>query len=569
MSRGACYRGACEKNVMSATAKSTLAGLGWAALALGGCGNDSSAKAPADTNEARPPAATAPAGSTSENPPDASIPNPDATPIGPVPCGAVVRTKRGPIIGAVDEGACSFQGIPFAAPPSGSLRWKPPQPAATWSTPRPSKPGAACPQSASLFGDASTNEDCLYLNVWVPNPAPKGPAPVMVFVPGGGFNVGSGSWGPYDAAKLAAATGNVVVTVNYRLAALGFLSLPGLVAEDASAGNYGILDQIAAFQWVHDEIAAFGGDASKVTIFGESAGGTSMLVHLASPKSKGLFQRAIVESAWVHHDKQSALRRATVDAAGQAFAASMGCGLPSTQLACLRSVTVANILAYKTSYRWYPTVDGVVLPDDPMTLFATGAFNKVPTIIGTNRNEGTLFITQTIPPPVDPVTLTLFAESNFPGKGSTIAAAYPASDFGGSNDAAGAELLGDGYFVCPARRVARAIAASGTPVYRYNFAYAPTGVPVSSMGAFHGSELMFVFGRSVPFVALDTSEQPLSNLMMGYWGSMATTGAPNGGSAFPWPAYDTAENQIALGMSPSMESDYKKAKCDFWDALQF
>jgi para-nitrobenzyl esterase len=538
-------------------------------LLLSACGRvDSLAPAPVGPDAPSPPS-TLPVVTKLENPPFSTL-SVTPLPAGPLECGAVVTTKHGPVIGAVDEGACTFQGIPFAASPSGTLRWRPPQPPADWSVPRPSKPASGCPQTANLFGDASTDEDCLYLNVWVPNPAPQGRVPVMVFIPGGGFNVGSASWGPYDAAKLAAATGTVVVTTNYRLGALGFLSLPALVAEDPSAGNYGILDQIAAVQWVHDEIATFGGDASQVTLFGESAGGSSMLVHLASPRSKGLFQRAIVESAWVYHGERAALPRGTADTEGQVFAASMGCPPGSTQLDCLRSVSVSAILDYKSSTgaRWYPTIDGAVLPDDPLTLFATGAFNKVPTLIGTNRNEGTLFITMTVPPPVDPITLTLFAESNFPGHGATIAAAYPASAFGGSYETAGAELLGDGYFTCPARRVARAIAATGTPVFRYSFAYAPKGEPTASMGAFHGAELMFVFGHGVPFVSLDNSELPLSQLMMGYWGSMATVGTPNTGSAFAWPAYDVAaESQMVLAMTPSTESAYKKAQCDFWDAL--
>ena len=240
---------------------------------------------------------------------------------------AVVQTAGGPVQSAPPGVTCTYEGIPFAAPPTGPLRWKAPQPAASWTAPRPSQAASGCPQVASQFGTPSTDEDCLYLNVWSPNPPPAAPAPVMVFVHGGSFLYGSGTFSLYDGANLSAATGHVVVTLNYRLGALGFLSNSALRSEDPahpSAGEYGIEDQITAFQWVQKNIASFGGDPANVTIFGESAGGTSMFLHLVSPKSAGLFQRVIVESGAGAGGSPARARCRSGDARGASLATTLG-----------------------------------------------------------------------------------------------------------------------------------------------------------------------------------------------------------------------------------------------------
>lgn len=502
--------------------------------------------------------------------------NPDA---GPPACG-VVHTSLGPVQGADDGAACSFLGIPYAAPPVGSLRWKAPQPANAWTTTRQSTATSACAQPPfPLLGVTSNAEDCLYLDVYVPNPPPSSKAPVMVFVHGGAFVIGAASSGLYDGANLASATGAIVVAIQYRLGALGFLSNAQLRAEDPahpSAGDYGIEDQIAAFEWVAANAASFGGDPANVTIFGESAGGTSMLVHLASPKSQGLFQHAIVESAWTPYGG-CAMPMAAADQQGDAFATALGCTDAATRLACLRGKTADEVLAAlpwkfqgldsAQGADWLPVIDGDVLPDEPLKLFAAGSFAHVPTLIGNNTNEGSVFINgkTTL---ADDASYLAFEEAQYPGHGAAVVAQYPVAAFGGSYNAAAAEAFTDGSLLCGARKVARAFVAAGAPVYRYRFARAIPQTIVPDGGAFHGSELLFVFGNPLGLFHLADADQPLSQAMMGYWGSMASSGDPNGGDRMTWPAYDLAhETEAVLDLPQSTEDAYKKASCDFWDTI--
>jgi para-nitrobenzyl esterase len=498
---------------------------------------------------------------------------------------SLVQTTRGPVLGAASNGGCTYLGIPFAAPPTGALRWKAPQPAAAWTTPRPSAAASACPQTSSEMGEASTNEDCLYLNVRVPVATPTQPAPptrpVMVFVYGGGFTVGAATVPLYDGTKLASATGAIVVTLNYRLGPFGFLSGAALRAEDPahpSAGNYGIEDQIAAFQWVKNNAAAFGGDPSNVTIFGESAGGTSLLVHLASPKSAGLFARVIVESAWAMPGATT-FTTAAADQDGDKLAQALGCTSQATALSCLRGKSVAEILKATSGGplsggpAWAPVIDGFVIPDDPVKVFAKGTFNKVPTVIGDNRNEATLFFYVSgsgmdIPAPTDPVSYWALEELFYPGHGAAIVAEYPIASFQGDYKAAAAEAMGDSVFVCGARRVARALTAAGVPTFRYDFTR-PLDLGIAGLGAPHASELPYVFGNPLdPKAPLTPGDLPVVKQVMAYWGSMAMNGDPKTAGQLDWPRYDTtSETQIVLDVTPSTESAFKKAKCDFWDGL--
>lgn len=496
----------------------------------------------------------------------------------------IVKTDRGPVMGDGANGACTYLGIPYAAPPTGDLRWKPPQPAAAWTKPRRSAPASACPQAASDLGQASTDEDCLHLNVWAPA-APGGGTtrPVMVFVHGGGFTTGAGTVPLYDGTKLANATGAVVVTINYRLGAFGFLSHPALRAEDPahpSAGNYGIEDQVAAFRWVKENAAAFGGDPSNVTIFGESAGGTSMLVHLASPKSAGLFARVIIESAWAQPGSTSFTKTAA-DIAGARLAWALGCDAEPNVVSCMRGRSAADVLQAVASsgkpleggINWAAVVDGFVLPDDPVKVLEQGAFNEVPTMIGTNRNEATLFFYLEdsgldMKAPVDDASYVALEERIYPGHGASIVAEYPIASFRGSYKAAAAEAMGDAAFVCGARRIARALAAAGVPTFRYDFAHAlDIGVP--ELGAFHASELPFVFGNPLqPEAPLKPGDLPVVKQIMAYWGSMAKHGAPTAAGQLAWPRYEpTDETQLVIDATASTTSAFKKDKCNFWDSL--
>jgi para-nitrobenzyl esterase len=255
------------------------------------------------------------------------------------PAQPVVNTDRGPVRGVSTSNGAEFLGIPYAAPPVGDLRWRAPQPAASWQTPRDASQFANhCPQLASPFGVASTTEDCLYLNVYTQQAAPRGGPllrPVMVYIHGGAFLTGeSDDYGP----RRFLGSNVVLVTINYRLGALGFMANAALAAEspDGSSGNYGLMDQQAALGWVSRNINAFGGDPNNVTIFGESAGGLSVHANLVSPRSKGLFAHAIVESG-AYALTQPTL--AAAESAGAAYATSLGCG--ATDLVCLRSQSVS------------------------------------------------------------------------------------------------------------------------------------------------------------------------------------------------------------------------------------
>src|SRR6516225_1709897 len=320
--------------------------------------------------------------------------------------GPVVETSDGRVRGISSGGVDRFLGIPYAAPPVGDLRWRPPQPHGRWRGVRDATSFANhCPQVASPFGLPSVTEDCLYLNVFRParhgeddGEADEGGHegrerrhPVMVWIHGGALLVGESD--DYDPVRLVQ-RGVVVVTINYRLGVLGFLAHPALTEEspEHASGNYGLMDQQAALRWVRRNIRAFGGDPDNVTIFGESAGGLSVHSQLASPLAAGLFHKAIVESGAYSLVPPSL---SAAKAAGAAFAASAGCADPSTAAACLRSLPVATILAHQPSGTMVPNLDGFVLPQTVRAAFSTGQFNHVPVIEGSNHDEWRLFVAQT------------------------------------------------------------------------------------------------------------------------------------------------------------------------------
>ena len=302
----------------------------------------------------------------------------------------VVTVNTGSLAGKTVGAITQYLGIPYASPPVGALRWRAPQPAARWSGVRDATQfGSGCPQPGNYFGLHSENENCLFLNVYAPAVTTQhqvGKRPVLVWIHGGGLWLGEGN--DYDPSQLAA-NGAIVVTFNYRLGALGFLAHPALANRPGgSAGNYGFMDQQAALRWVHRNISAFGGDPYNVTIAGESAGGTSVLAQVASPGARGLFQRAIVESG------DFALNQTPLPAAeqaGQAFAATAGCS--NQTAACLRSLPVSTILADQTQTGYVPgVIDGRVLKQSIGTALATGRFNHVPVINGSNHDEERLFV---------------------------------------------------------------------------------------------------------------------------------------------------------------------------------
>jgi para-nitrobenzyl esterase len=510
---------------------------------------------------------------------------------GDAPDELVVRTEGGDVRGELDApGVRAFRGIPYAAPPVGANRWRPPQPAAPWDGVRDAgNVGAVCPQGFG-FGPGGGDEDCLYLNVWTPSPAPAddAPAPVMVWIHGGAFQFGSGGEDYYAGTVLTAAHGVVVVTANYRLGPLGFLAHPALAVEDPAhptSGNYGIEDQIAALAWVQRNIAAFGGDPGRVLLFGESAGGFSTCVHYLSPRAGTLFHAAISESGLCASD---AVERTLADAEadGAELAAALGC-TGGDELACLRAISPWEVLDaggtpmadtvpggpfYQdgTALGFAPVVDGTVIPATTRAALAAGGFANVPLVLGTNRDEGTLFHAPLFATPVttEPEYRDALGRRFGAGNVDAIVAEYPIASFADAN-AAIAEVTGDAVFVCPARRTARAVAAAGATVHLYAFQKELENPGLPRGGVVHAAEIPFVFGvDTFPLGDVGTSGRPVSEAIQGYWTRFARTGDPNGDGAVGWPRYDAATDEhLVLDQPIAAGSGHKAARCDFWDAL--
>ena len=490
----------------------------------------------------------------------------------------MITTDKGPVQGSVIGQTRAFLGIPYAAAPTGPLRWKPPQPPAAWTTTRDAtQTGPYCPQLENLGTSpmAGTSEDCLSLNVWTPLAVSSAGRPVMVWIHGGGFTLGSGSDPGFDGQSLSEATGAVIVTLNYRLAALGWLAHAALDAEDPAhpaSGNYGFMDQRLALQWVKTNVQAFGGNPANVTLFGESAGGISTCLHLVSPKSQGLYHQAIIESGPCGIANST---KAAQEAQGVQFATALGCTDPSTVLTCMRSKTpdqVVTALPDKTGLiagpgaTWFPYADGVELPDQPQKLLDQGSFAKVPVLMGTNKNEGTLFFALGVMVP-DDASYKALMDSIFSGQGAAIVAEYPSASFA-SPQAAAAEAFGDGAFVCATRRTVRALTQGGTSAWLYQFVHAPTTGLFTTIGVFHSSELPYIWGNPYLGIMLDTDELTLSAAMRGFWSSMAKSGSPGTQEKLAWPAYTTATDaNIVLDVQLSTEMALKKAQCEFWDGI--
>jgi para-nitrobenzyl esterase len=481
-----------------------------------------------------------------------------------------VRVESGLLSGIAGSNSevTVFRGIPFAAPPLGDLRWRPPRPPAKWEGVRQAGQfSAACMQTpyaeGSLYRAAPepVSEDCLCLNVWTAANSANERRPVMVWVHGGGLTRGSGSAPTYDGEELAR-KGVVLVTVNYRLGVFGFLAHPELTRESVhnSSGNYGFLDQIAALEWVHRNIARFGGDPNRVTIFGESAGSWSVNLLMATPLAKGLFQRAIGESGanFAPLQKLSATEQAGVKLAG---------AIGADSLAALRAKPPADILkapGTSSGTVFLGNVDGWVLPEDIYAIFAAGRQNDVPVLIGSNADEGTPFA-----PPL--VTAELFREQvkrRFGDRADAYLKLYPA----GSDEearASTAATIRDQTFGWEMRTWARIETRTGkSKVYLYYFSRVPPGPAGARYGAYHGSEISYVFHN------LSRSNRPwepvdriLSDTLSSYWVNFATTGDPNGQGLPKWPVYEEkADLVMELGNQIEPRPQPHRAALDFFDA---
>jgi para-nitrobenzyl esterase len=496
-----------------------------------------------------------------------------------------VETREGALRGARVGGVDRFLGIPYAVAPVGDLRFQPPVPRPRWKGVRDAtRFGNHCPQRASPFGLASETEDCLFLNVFTPahgHGADDGESdgderlPVMVWFHGGALLVGESD--DYDASRLVQ-RGVVVVTVNYRLGALGFLAHPALTAEspDGASGNYGLMDQQEALRWVQRNIRRFRGDPGRVTIFGESAGGLSVHSHLASPGSAGLFHGAIVESG-AYSLSQPSLAQA--EAQGTRFAQLLGCADQSA--ACLRAAPVAQVLAAFAATGTatvIPDVDGKVLTQTIGNAFARGEFNRVPVIEGSNHDEWRLFVALNIELVTGPLTAARYVGAIAATLGvplttaGALAALYPLSRFPSPSLALSA-LGTDAIFACNSRKAVRLLAPF-VPVHAYEFndenapqLFLP---PVSfPYGSAHASEIQYLFDlrATVPAPALDASQRQLSDAMVTYWTNFAKLGTPNSLAAPFWPAYDPAvdEMQSLVPPTPGVETGFAlDHKCAVW-----
>ena len=496
-----------------------------------------------------------------------SAPEPAVAPHAPPARSLEIATDRGLVAGRARDHVREFLGIPYAAPPVGPLRWRPPAPAAAWTGARDAtRRGFACAQPEEGF-HRDTSEDCLNLNVWVPDGAPA-PLPVLVWIHGGAFYQGSGGDDLYDGADLARRMRAIVVTINYRLGALGFLSQRALAKEQGRdvLPAAGLLDQRAALQWVQRNIAAFGGDPANVTVDGESAGAWSICAQLAMPGSRGLFARAIIQSGAC-----SDALYFTADAAneqGDQLAAKVGCTGPDVA-ACLRGKT-ADELVHALPFRrglllqpgvwWGPIVDGTELPRLPLDAIRAGDFARVPLIIGTARDEGTLHTMAY--DAVAPGELAWFVRTTF---GDAAVAPVVARYARPTPKAALTDIVTDGIFRCNSRRVARLVAARGVPVYLYEYTHARDGPPrVHALGPTHGVDLFFLFGVTTLGIGPSQAEAPLVELFGQLWGAFARTGDPGHG----WPRYSAERDEhFTIDVAPRAGSGLDREACDFWDAL--
>ena len=486
------------------------------------------------------------------------------------PAVTTVRLHDGLVRGAAHDGYRTFEGIPYAAPPVGRLRWAPPRPAAPWPGVRDAtRPASACPQPAGEVPGGSTDEDCLHLNVTTPDDAgPARPRPVIVWLHGGGFTTGAGS--SYDAHRMATRGDVVVVTVDYRLGALGFLAHSGL----PGSGTFGLADQQAALRWVRTEIGAFGGDAHNVTPAGESAGGYSVCAQLAAPAAAGLFDRAIIESGPCtgRADRPfapSSVPLSTARATGTDLAAKVGCRSAHDVLSCLRRVTVPRLLAAQDTDQ-QPAYATPLLPTDPAAAITADRFHHVPVLIGNNHDEGNGWAAGIIqagnPVTADtwPDVVSAFFPS--PGQAKAIVREYPVHPTTDGGPVFGA-VIGDANFACPTART-DALLAAQVPTWRYEFAdeHAPpltSGTPPFPLGAPHASELPYLFDLGGRPRDLTAAQHRLADTMIDYWTRFARTTDPNGPSSPYWP------RRTVLSLAPDHIAPTHTAEprhhCAFWN----
>jgi para-nitrobenzyl esterase len=505
--------------------------------------------------------------------------------------GLRVQLEDGVVEGDVVGGARRFLKIPYAQPPVGDLRWKAPRKNRSWAGIRHETEFAPPCAQKEIAGwtPASDTEDCLYLNIWTPRPAPKN-APVMIWIHGGGNYAGAASdkmigKGPgagslwYDGQFLAANHGVVVVSFNYRLGPMGFFAHEELADEGSPNGNQGMLDQRAVLLWVQRNIRQFGGNPHNVTIFGESAGSHDVCYHIASPLSRGLFHRAISESGGctVSLLGGKELTSAEDAALHAGFIKALGCDSAADQLACMRAKSVAEVLAAAgelnpgrkpTTQPWTfgVVVDGPdgFLPDQPRAIYDSQRIARVPYIIGSNSEEGTIFMVGA-PAITSESDYQKRLKLRYGAKADAVAAVYPAAKFGGDYRAAMARAIGDEVLGCSTYDTALRAARAGLDVHMYNF-NVPWNTGTAWLGAAHASEIQYVFGN---LTDPTPENKKVSDVMGEFWTSFAAFGHPYyRGEPTRWPAFipdgRKPEKRIQFGPGFEILDDFRKDECTYW-----
>lgn len=490
----------------------------------------------------------------------------------------VVCTTQGAVAGVTEGSTVAFKGIPYAAPPVGDLRWKPPQPVKPWNgVLDASKFGAVCPQMA---GQAVVgNEDCLTLNVWRPQGASTQPRAVMVFLTGGGNHLfsGQGSQGfggvSYDGEMLVRKD-VVYVSFNNRLGAFGFLAHPTLDGErrEKVSGNYGSLDQIAVLKWIQQNIAAFGGDPKRVMLFGTSAGGGSICALMTAPAARGLFHRASMQSSVPTGCQLQTLADAE-NGTGRQVAQKLGCD-GDTSSACLRSKSAEDIVralpgTFGLQARLYgPNVDGHVFPVQPINAIRRGDHSSMPVIIG-NSAEETMQWAAGLGPVSDAASYDAAIVKGFGAAAAPrIREAYPMASYP-TPHAALVKVTTDAFFTCQSLAVARALGRSQQqPVYRYVFNHALQNDPeLKAQGATHTIEHPFFFGWKGKYTP-NVHEIGMQMRMIGDWTNMARSGTVQNNEHFAWWPFSQDDAYLEITEEPAVKQGDAGAKCGFWDTVK-
>jgi len=485
-----------------------------------------------------------------------------------------IWSQHGFVRGQTDGQTDRFLGIPYAAPPIGELRWKAPTGPPPWTDTRDAtKAGNECLQVRTGSDAISGSEDCLYLNIFRPATTASGALlPVLLYIHGGSNQDGAGS--DYDPSAMTA-QGVIVVTINYRLGVFGFLALPSLDAEigEPSSGNFGLMDQQAAMRWVRDNIRSFGGNPFAVTAAGESAGGINLCAHLTSPAAAGLFRRVILQSAYCGAITHNAAIQTSTP-----VASTLGCIDPGSSAACLRQRSAAEVLqaGRRSAFNASPNFGGSLLPLPPQVALGAGQWNASTVLLGANHDEASLavlagLVAANIPLPLGMEDYQLVVANQFGPRAPAVLREYPLEQYMNPFRAFSSQVTDSSPVVCPLTALSQSFNRQAE-TFRYEFddKSAPLldGIPALGfpLGAYHGSELQYLF-RTTGYPGPKTAaQQQLSNEMIRYWANFVKTGNPNDPALPLWPRYDNSHQILSLRPEGSTVIDHFETDhhCEFW-----